>query len=50
MGKTRIYKLAKELGLNNKVLIERLAEKYNFQVEGHKLEVFGYCQKCKAHV
>jgi Fur family ferric uptake transcriptional regulator len=27
-----------------------LAEKYDFQVEGHKLEVFGYCQKCKAHV
>jgi len=29
---------------------KRLAEKYDFQVEGHKLEVFGYCQKCKAHV
>jgi Fur family ferric uptake transcriptional regulator len=29
---------------------KRLAEKYGFKVKGHKLEVFGYCQKCKAHV
>jgi Fur family ferric uptake transcriptional regulator len=29
-------------GIENK-----LAKRYGFQVEGHKLEVFGYCQHCK---
>ena len=29
---------------------KRLADKYGFRVEGHKLEVFGYCQKCKVHL
>lgn len=25
---------------------ENLREKHNFQVTGHKLEIFGYCQNC----
>ena len=28
-------------------LESRLAEKYDFLVKGHKLEVLGYCPKCK---
>ncbi len=28
-------------------LEKKLADKYNFSIKGHKLEVFGYCQKCK---
>lgn len=26
----------------------KLADKYDFTIEGHKLEVFGYCPNCKA--
>jgi len=33
-----------------KKLESRLAEKYDFLVKGHKLEVFGYCPKCKVHI
>ncbi len=25
---------------------EKLEETYNFEITGHKLEIFGYCQKC----
>jgi Fur family ferric uptake transcriptional regulator len=31
-------------------LEKKMAEKYDFSVKGHKLEVFGYCPKCKVHV
>jgi len=29
-------------------LEEKLADRYDFSVQGHRLEVFGYCPKCKA--
>ena len=29
-----------------KRLEKKLGEKYNFQVQGHKVEVFGYCPAC----
>ena len=29
-------------------LEKRLGEKYDFKIAGHKLEVFGYCNKCHA--
>ena len=28
---------------------QRVAERYDFLVTGHKLDVYGYCTKCKAH-
>jgi Fur family ferric uptake transcriptional regulator len=28
---------------------ERLREHYDFLVTGHKLDVYGYCPKCKVH-
>jgi Fur family ferric uptake transcriptional regulator len=33
-----------------KKLEKKLAEKYDFSIKGHKLEMFGYCPKCKAHI
>jgi Fur family ferric uptake transcriptional regulator len=30
-----------------KKLEKKLADKYRFHVEGHKLEVYGHCPKCK---
>ncbi|MBW2069844.1 MAG: transcriptional repressor [Deltaproteobacteria bacterium] len=31
------------------VLEEKLGRQYNFLVTAHKLEVYGYCAKCRAH-
>jgi Fur family ferric uptake transcriptional regulator len=28
-------------------LEQRLAQKFGFEIEGHLLEVFGYCQNCQ---
>jgi Fur family ferric uptake transcriptional regulator len=28
---------------------QKVGERYDFQVAGHKLEVYGYCTKCKVH-
>ncbi len=33
-----------------KRLERKLGEKYDFTVQGHKVEVLGYCQKCKAQI
>jgi Fe2+ or Zn2+ uptake regulation protein len=27
-----------------------VAERYEFAVTGHRVEVYGYCPKCKAHL
>ncbi len=29
---------------------KKLAEKYDFLVQGHKFEVLGYCPKCKGYI
>jgi Fur family ferric uptake transcriptional regulator len=49
----RCMNCGKTIEFNEKSIIaieKRLADQYDFQVEGHKFEVFGYCQKCKAHM
>ncbi|HOB55758.1 MAG TPA: translation initiation factor IF-2 N-terminal domain-containing protein, partial [Defluviitoga tunisiensis] len=35
MSKTRVYEIAKELGMNSKELIEILQEEFDIQVKSH---------------
>ncbi len=49
----RCVKCGKTLEFSEKSLNrleKKLAEKYDFSVAGHKLEVFGHCAKCKDHL
>jgi Fur family ferric uptake transcriptional regulator len=46
----RCLKCGKIIEFQEKALQELeadLVEKYDFSIKGHKLEVFGYCPKCK---
>ena len=36
-----------ELNMNN--LDGRISDRHNFKVEYHRIEFFGYCDKCKSH-
>jgi Fur family ferric uptake transcriptional regulator len=49
----RCLKCGKTVEFHEKALRKlegKMADKYDFLIKGHKLEVFGYCPKCKEHI